>query len=269
MSKTLANEKYAGTFVYGVSKWPLSGGRTLVPKSEWVRVKGAIRPIVSDQVFAAAQRRRIENEPLTKNDLLNYLTAVWCTAGALSIPIVNRDMFAPSAPTYRDHFGHITEAYRLIGYKRVHSYRYSKISGEMRRVHREILCQLTAAPRGCVTYEELSDTVTFDGKIQVAVVVLPFLNRRYMTNRGWKLYLCRLPPCHSIFVARMNEKNSEVYSYHLIPRSVFEKPSFVFTKARMPMFARYKVPSTSGFVDALTALLKSSDAHFGGAPPAQ
>jgi len=102
MSKMLANEKYGGTFVYSRTKWPLTEGRLRNPPNEWIRVEGVIEPVVAEDIFDAAQRRLKERQELTNVDLLNFLTALWCTAGYLSIPRVNRDSVCPTAPTYRD-----------------------------------------------------------------------------------------------------------------------------------------------------------------------
>ena len=156
MSKMLANEKYGGTFIYCQTRWPLTGGRIRNPPDKWIRVEGAIEPIVTKEIFEATRRRLQENRELTDTDLLNYLTAAWCTAGYLSIPRVNRDKVCPTVPIYRNHFGHITDAYKLIGYKQVHVYRYSKVAGNMRNVHRTVLCQLSSAAK--------RDTVVFDEK---------------------------------------------------------------------------------------------------------
>jgi DNA invertase Pin-like site-specific DNA recombinase len=252
MSKMLANEKYGGTFVYCQSQWPLTGGRIPIPSQQWIRVEGAIEPIVSQDVFEAAQRRLREGRKWTDTDLLNYLTAAWCTAGYLSIPRVNRDKVCPTAPTYRDHFGHITDAYRLIGYKQVHVYRYSKIGGDMRRVHRNILCQLTSASkREVITFDEEKQVLVINGRLTVAVVVLPFLSPHRNPQPGWKLYFDRLAKCDAIFIVRMDTTNAELLDFYLVPRIIFQQPSYRFTEDRMKQFKTYKLRSVSTFDRAL------------------
>ena len=68
MSKMLANEKYGGTFVYCQTRWPLTGGRIRNPPDKWIRVEGAIEPIVPKEIFKATRRRLEEGRELTDTD---------------------------------------------------------------------------------------------------------------------------------------------------------------------------------------------------------
>ncbi len=220
VSKMLANEKYGGTFVYGRSKWPLTGGRVPKPSQQWIRVEGAIMPVVPKHIYEAARRRLSEGWALSDIDLLNYLTAAWCTNGYLSIPSVNRNPVCPTAPTYRDHFGHITKAYRLIGYRQAHTYRYSKISGKMRHVHRSTLSQLISAIKNnAVAFDETEQVVRINDSMTVAVFVLPYLTGNPLP--GWKLYFDRVGACDAFFLVRMEKTNTRALDFHLLPRSLF------------------------------------------------
>jgi hypothetical protein len=139
----LCNEKYAGTFVYCRSTWPLGGGRTRNSPNEWVRVEGAIDPIIDRDMFATAQSL-LNRWAFTNNELLYYLTAAWCTAGYLSAPRLNRNKFVPTPVTYRARFGSLSNAYRLVGYRAVHAYMYSKDGDQIRRMHHNLICRLTS-----------------------------------------------------------------------------------------------------------------------------
>ena len=79
ISMMLGNEKYAGTFVYCRSTWPLGGGRTRNSPNEWVRVEGAVEPIIDREMFITAQSLK-NRWAFTNNELLDHLTAAWCTA---------------------------------------------------------------------------------------------------------------------------------------------------------------------------------------------
>ena len=58
--------------------------------------------------------------------------------GYLSAPRLNKNKFAPTPVTYRERFGSLYNAYRLVGYKAVHAYRYSKAGDQVRRTHRNL-----------------------------------------------------------------------------------------------------------------------------------
>lgn len=248
----LANEKYAGTFVYCRSNWPLEGGRTPNPKKEWVRVEGAIEPIVDRETFDAAQRL-LNRWAFTNNQLLDYLTAAWCSRGYLSAPSLNRNEIGPWAVTYREHFGSLANAYSILGYKAVHAYRYSRYGEHLRLIHRNLICRLTAAAghRGPIKFDEEKQVLHVDGILDVAVIVLPYLPRANTVQPGWKLYLDRLEPCDVILLGRMNKANAELLDYYLLPRTTFSGKSFRFTDETIKQFRRYKLRALDGFYPTL------------------
>ena len=89
------------------------------PYEEWVRKPGAFEAVVSPERFDAAQLQLKENADFyTDNELLDYLTATWCRAGALSRDIIDGTRKGPRGNTYRKHFGNIGDAYRRVGYRR-------------------------------------------------------------------------------------------------------------------------------------------------------
>ena len=233
-----------------------------------LRVEGAIDPLVPTDIFDATRRRLKERQELTNVDLLNYLTALWCKAGYLSIPKVNRDRVCPTAPTYRDHFGRITDAYKLIGYKQVHVYRYSKIDGKMRHVHRKFLCWLiTAIKRDTIVFDEKKQVLLVSGCFAIAVVVLPYLNPQKNPQPGWKLYFDRLVDCNAIFIVRMDHTNTDSLDFYLMPRNIFEKPSFRFTDERIKQFRRYKLRSVSRFEQAVNRMRTRTQSSNAAATP--
>jgi hypothetical protein len=144
VSKILKNEKYVGTFTYGMTSWPMLGGRNEIPRAKWIRVKGAIEPVVDKATFETAQRLSRDGWTYSDNELLDYLTMAWCVHGYLSAPRINKSRFTPTPVTYRERFGSLFSAYKLIGYKAVHVYRYSKCGPHIRALHRDVICQLTA-----------------------------------------------------------------------------------------------------------------------------
>jgi hypothetical protein len=72
-------------------------------------------------------------------------------------------------------------------------------------------------------FDEAKQTLTIDDAVDVTVLVLPFLNRRYLPNRGWKLYFERLPFCQLILLVRTNKDNTNVLDYHLLLHNLFSE----------------------------------------------
>lgn len=254
----LRNEKYAGTFVYCRTSWRLAAEPTANAPDKWVRVENAIEPVVDRKTFDTAQVLLKDGWTYTDNEMLDYLTAAWCTTGYLSAPRMYKSKFTPTPVTFRARFGSLANAYRLIGYRAVHVYRYSRAGDLVRRLHRDLICQLTS------TNDEHTDKIIFNSDRQVlevagwvatAVVVLPFLPRNNTVLPGWKLHFDRLEECDVIFVARMNKGNSALLDHYLFPRMIFSKPTHCFTEETIDQFSEFKLDSTSNFREAAVTIL--------------
>lgn len=136
----LSCEKYASTFVYNRSSERLHGRRTYHLPNQWLRVENAIEPIIDQKIFAEAQCRLSETWKVSDIDLLNYLTAMWCTNGFISNGTLNRSRTAPSTCSDVERFGSLRNAYRLIGFRTSHLYRYNGISDVVTRIDRDLIC---------------------------------------------------------------------------------------------------------------------------------
>ena len=257
----LQNEKYAGTFVYCRTSWRLAGGSTANSPEKWVRVENAIMPVVDRETFNTARLLLTDGWTYTDNEMLDYLTASWCVNSYLSAPLMYKSKFTPTPVTFRARFGSLGSAYKLIGYRAVHAYRYSKSGELIRRLHRDLICQLTS------TADDHSAKIVFDSERQVlqvakslavAVVLLPFLPRNNTVLPGWKMYFDRLEDCDAVFVGRMNKANSALLDYYLFPRGHFSKPSHCFTEATIKSFSKFKLRSISQFYKAATKINSSS-----------
>lgn len=253
ISKILKNEKYAGTFVYCCTSWPMLGGRIHIAPDKWVRVEDAIEPVVDANTFADAQRIMKDGWRFTDAELLNYLTAQWCTTGYLSAPRINKSKFTPTAVTYRKRFTSLLSAYKLIGYRTVHPYRYSRAGEHVRRTHRNLVCQLTSTTRcdaSKIVFNEEKQVLAIDGAFDVAIVVLPYLPRCKKAAPGWKLHFNRLEECNVVLIMRMDKSNTNILDCHLVPRLLFDQPSAKFTEDTIKTIRRYKLRSLDTFYRA-------------------
>ena len=254
---TLLNEKYAGTFVYCKTSWHLAGGPIANSVDKWVRVENAIAPIIDQMTFKAARLILTDGWTYTDNEMLDYLTASWCTNGYLSAPLMYKSKSTPTPVTFRARFGSLNNAYRRIGYRAVHVYRYSKSSGLVRTLHRNLICDLTSPVSSeCkIAFDSEKQVVTVAGLLAVAVVILPFLPRSNTVVPGWKIHFDRLEECDAVCVGRMNKSNSAILDYYLFPRAHFAKPSHCFTESTIKHFTKFRLRSPAHFGKAATTLL--------------
>lgn len=112
----LANEKYAGTLVTGRTHSSV-GKRERTPESAWVRVTGALKPIIDRRTFEDA-RRLLNRRTRFQDDavMLEVLRNLLSKHGRLSKRIINEDHETPHSSAYIAKFGSMQATYDLIGY---------------------------------------------------------------------------------------------------------------------------------------------------------
>jgi DNA invertase Pin-like site-specific DNA recombinase len=116
--QVLTSERYVGVIVGGKSDNDL-GLRRHRRRADWVRVEGAIAPLVPRPLFdaAQAQMRAPKARGATDEQLLEELRIVLRDRGRLSGPLVNAHPGAHCADIYKRRFGSLERAFNLVGYQ--------------------------------------------------------------------------------------------------------------------------------------------------------
>lgn len=115
--RVLLDEKYVGVLNFRKSHKRLGARSSSTPRSEWLRIEGAVEPIISRADFRAAQRLREGRRRIYSDDeMLASLVRILESKGHLSGPMIDADTQSPPAHHYARRFGGIFEAYRRIGY---------------------------------------------------------------------------------------------------------------------------------------------------------
>ena len=247
--RVLTNEKYIGNVIYGRTSKKLLGPCCHNPPESWIRANGVIQCVVNPELFASAQL--ILANPwwsYTDNQLLDHLTAALCAKGYLSGRIVAESKFTPAAITYRERFGSLTNAYRLIGYKPTHGYYHCK-SDVLRPTHRSLISNLISRvgrQGGTVHFDEASQILRIDGTLAVAIVIIPYIKPK-TDSWGWTLRLYYFPKCDLILAGRLEKENTEVLDYYLVPRSACPRTILRFTERNLARFRQYKLHSMNAF----------------------
>jgi len=247
VDQLLRCERYVGTLVYNRTSIKLGTSRVDLPQEQWVRTKNAIKSIVSPRIFQAAQNILGDVWPLADNDLLDYLTAALCKNGFLSAKAIGRSAIMPSTNTYCEHFGSLQNAYRLIGYKPGHRYRYRGLTDLLRRIDQMTTAQIIAdlTRKGVpIALDFETHVLTINNHLNIAIVLVPHLGR-IAQIAGWKLQLAQVQKCHAILLGRLNKKNADILDFHLLPRCIFLQPTFRFTDQNIRRFSEYKLEALS------------------------
>ena len=113
----LTSEKYIGNSVYNRTSKKLSRNYVRNDPDKWIRFSGAFKPIIPASTFDQARALLRHNACRRSDaDLLNTLSSIWCSKGALNIDFLGVNG-VPSAKVYADRFGSLLDAYKLVGYR--------------------------------------------------------------------------------------------------------------------------------------------------------
>jgi DNA invertase Pin-like site-specific DNA recombinase len=115
--QVLRNENYIGNIVWNRQSVKLKGRVVNNPPDQWVRTTGAIKPIIEQSLFDAAQAvLRERPKALTQEQKLAPLRRLLRKHGTLSMKLIYRSAGTPSASSYVRWFGSLGNAYVLVGF---------------------------------------------------------------------------------------------------------------------------------------------------------
>lgn len=223
--QVLTNEKYAGNNVYNRVSFKLKQKRVRNPPEMWIRSEAAFDAVVDQTTFAIA-RRIIEERSrrLTDDEMLERLRRAFNEKHVLSALLIDEMEGMPSSSAYRNRFGSLVRAYRLVGHAPSRDYTYLETNRSLRTVFHEVVddtISRIATFGGCVSRDPVTDLLTVNQEFTASVVVV----RCQQTGSGtlrWKVRLdARLHPDITIAV-RMTPSNEAVQDYYLLPRIDFQ-----------------------------------------------
>jgi DNA invertase Pin-like site-specific DNA recombinase len=222
--EVLSNEKYIGNAVFNRTSQKLRGKARRNPASEWVRCNGAFAPIVSMERFREACNRltEIRWRP-SKNDMLDYLTALWCRHGYLSAALVNESPYGPCDHSYHSKFGSLARAYRMIGYREKDS---RGKNADMRKALIEEIKEKIARRGGNVSVSPWNKQLLINDEFTVNV----FISRlKTKGPRVWQFgYRSEKKP-DIVVGARVAERGGPITEYYLLPFMLMPHGSWVTT----------------------------------------
>jgi DNA invertase Pin-like site-specific DNA recombinase len=115
--KILQNENYIGNLVWNRQSVKLKGKVVNNSPDKWIRIEGALVPIVERALFDCAQAVFLERPPeLTQEQKLAPLRRLLEKHGTLSMRLIKRSTGVPSPSSYNRWFGGLLKAYELVGF---------------------------------------------------------------------------------------------------------------------------------------------------------
>lgn len=113
----LTHPKYIGCNVFCRTSVKLHTPMVRLPISEWVVKRGAFEPIIDEATFVAAQKQLATRTARRSNEsLLDALRRLLAAEGCLTVDNIKACRYTASPSTYKQRFGGLRNAFKLIGY---------------------------------------------------------------------------------------------------------------------------------------------------------
>jgi DNA invertase Pin-like site-specific DNA recombinase len=250
----LGNENYIGTLVYNRKTCRLHAPVRNNSPTTWIRVPGALPPIVDPDLFWRAQqikkRRRVN---LSNREMLARLEALYREKGRLSAGIIDEAEDVPHSTTYILHFGSLNNAYKLI--KHNPACKFHPVDGSVvlnTHVASFAAGMISAMERtgGTASFDTARRILTINGKLTVSV----YIARCLRAEAGWLRWTVRRRmhlDSDWIVALRMDLKRTNVLDYLLMPVTGFPKGMVEFSYEHPTRLAACRFETIDELVPAL------------------
>jgi serine/threonine protein kinase len=166
------------------------------------------------EVIILTRSRKLSDE-----EMLEKLRGVLTQHGRISGILIDEAEDLPSSSAFRNRFGSLISAYRLIGYDPEIDYSFIEINRQIRKKHPEIIAEVLEKLHqmgSSVSIDEKTDLIFVNGEWTVSIVLCRYQRNEAGTAR-WIIRLDEgLKPDITIAV-RLDETNTGIRDYYLLP----------------------------------------------------
>jgi DNA invertase Pin-like site-specific DNA recombinase len=251
----LSNELYIGNVVVNRSSYKLQQRRIYNPPDMWIRRNGSLQGIIAPEVFAKAQKLLGQRRQIMSNEeALKRLKALWLKKGHLSEDIIDLARSAPCTNAFRDRFGSIAAAYKLIGYPLAPSYQHTETRIKIRNIIASVakdigLC--VEREKGKIVFDDTLRTATIDDRITVVIAIAWVIFDRSEEPRRWRIIAKGGDRCDLGLLIRMDRTNSHPEEYFLLPtRALMQARNHAFRISNRTFLKAFKLESLDAFYGA-------------------
>jgi len=218
--EVLTNEKYIGNNVYHRTSFKLKLKHVENPPEKWVRANGVFEGLVEPETFYKVQGVILARSRRLSNDqMLEKLRGVLKQHGRINGILIDETEDLPSSSAFRNRFGSLVTAYKLIGYDPEIDYSFIEINRRLRKEHPQIVSSVIGRIEllgGQATWDDSLELLWLNKELRVSIV----LCRHLTTLAGSSRWLIRLDeglkPDLTIAV-RMDPTNEKIHDYYLLP----------------------------------------------------
>ncbi|WP_321206132.1 recombinase family protein [Limnobaculum sp. M2-1] len=216
----LTNEKYIGNNVFNKTSFKLKKKHVKNPESSWVRKDNAFESLVSKEIFYKAREIILNrSNKFSDSELLDNLKLLLAQKGLLSGIIIDEDKICPSSCVYRNRFGGLLNAYKLVGYTPKRDYQYLKINNYLRSIYynesQKIINAISLHGGWC-------EDSGFDNIIKVndefyLSITISKCKTLSSGNRRWRIRFSNQNICDINLIIRMNSDNYSALDFYIFP----------------------------------------------------
>ncbi|HEV2731658.1 MAG TPA: recombinase family protein [Terriglobales bacterium] len=219
VKRILTHPKFKGAAVYNRTTERLCSKSRRVPESEWILVPNAFEPIVSPEMFEAAQETLRQKFWLRSDeDVLKQLKRLLNTYGRLSTSIFRRHGLSPGGLSNR--FGSTLKAYELIGYESPYQ-KTAQHRTHVRRIRAQMMQRVVEMFPGKISIFSWSwkrrNCLRLRNGLKVAVRVCRSIHL-VTKGRMWVLQAAKDEPCRVTLMAGMNSDNTALEAFYMTGR---------------------------------------------------
>lgn len=259
--KLLQNQQYVGTYVYNRTSTTLKTKLIAKSPDQWICKPGALQPIVSADVFAAAQQRFLNfTVRLTDDEMLRRLRRLFEKEGYLSSRLINASRDVPSLTSYRTRFGTMSAVLRLIGCSPIDRGGTVSRKRMLAVLRKESWTALKANLQENGLH--LRTASLYPYKIHVSgvpvfnfVLAHPLPNAREKNGPAWQVRPPQPMPIHRSVVAMLSFDRKRILEYLICP--ALRKTPARAVEINLPLLARISLArfsSPAGFFNALKGI---------------
>lgn len=238
----LKNERYAGTLTYNHKSKKLRTYMFRNDPEHWIHVPGAIEPIISRELFDAAQviliKRRIikrTDEPLLER--LRYLLQIH---GQLNQTIINADKEGPPLCGYVRQFGKLSWAYARIGYVSPHDKAEREESNVRKQaMFRRLMDALREKGWRCL-WNVHRKHLLIDDALTLGILIGKYKPTQLHRKHRWFVHTRTETLTDFTVIARLDFANKNVLDYFLLPKELARTKTMNLTEALHPLLRTYR-----------------------------
>lgn len=246
VKNVLGGEKYMGYSVFNKRTAKLKTPVVFNEPAAFIRVEGAMAPIISADLFEQAQlERKARLVPWQKEEILMLLRRLHDKCGKVDASLIAAEPGYPAPRYIKEAFGTMADAYLLAGLPITKTLAYARTTRAVRQtLHATIATakMLIEQAGGTHAPSPAKWCVRINDQVTLKVVV----SRSRHDKQGrvrWRIPIHTAPVPDFVLCVQMDNANAAILAYYLVPVADFVEGHIILRGERQDHRGQYRYPS--------------------------